>query len=91
MKKLILLSLILSLFCISAYAADDFAWSIDDGVLTITGSGAMPDYTQFWDYAPWYESRDSITGIVIGEGITYIGELAFYNCQKYSSVTILHF
>lgn len=93
MKKLIsVLLLVMAMLCMTVGAADaaeDFAWSIDEnGVLTVTGNGAMPDYAQYFDTAPWYDNRDSIKSIVIGEGITHIGTLAFYNCQSYDSVTI---
>ena len=56
------------------------------GTLTISGSGAMEDYGS--DYPGYYGLRDSITAIQINEGITRIGNLAFYNLQNAESVTI---
>ena len=60
---------------------DNAFYSVDGGVLTITGSGAM------WDYSlsdgatpPWFDPASSITSIVIGEGITRVGAYAFYYC-----------
>ena len=45
-------------------------WSLDsDGVLTISGSGAMYDYGYIADGdpapAPWADHRDTITGVVL--------------------------
>ena len=55
---------------------DDSAvqWSFDNGTLTISGSGPMADYD--WDGAPWYALRNQVTSLVIGEGVTYVGEYA---------------
>ncbi|MBQ4436538.1 MAG: hypothetical protein II879_10675, partial [Clostridia bacterium] len=51
-------------------------WSCSGGVLTITGDGAIDDYTE--TTMPWYSIKDSIESAVISEGITRIGEYAFY-------------
>ena len=67
--------------------AEDFSWSLEDGVLTISGTGEMPDYSTS-NLPPWYNSRTSITKIVIKDGITRIGNFAFYNCTKATSVSI---
>lgn len=59
----------------------DIIWSIsDDGVLKVSGTGAMPDYTSstFSD-APWYAYESLITGIIIDSGVTHIGDYCFYN------------
>ena len=48
------------------------AWSIEDGVLTVTGSGDIADYANASD-VPWYSNIGSVNSVVIGEGITGIG------------------
>ena len=71
-------------------------WTLDsDGVLTISGAGAMDDGHNnsispwtFTDYAPWYEKRDNITTAVINNGVASIGNYAFYKCANLTSVTI---
>ena len=69
---------------------DNLTWQYDTTTktLTISGSGAMYDYTN----APWYvNSKDikkDIETVVIEAGVTSIGEDAFASCYKLKSVTI---
>ena len=52
-------------------------WSLmEDGVLKITGSGAMPDYSSTSD-APWYQYGSRIKEVRVGANVTKIGENAF--------------
>ena len=60
-------------------------WSISNNTLTITGTGAMPDYTTT---VPWYNYRSSIKSVIINDGITRIGDYAFNHCSSLSSITI---
>ncbi|WP_010259284.1 InlB B-repeat-containing protein [Treponema primitia] len=46
------------------------------GVLTITGTGPMPDFA-FASATPWYADRATITSIVVSSGITRVGNVAF--------------
>ena len=52
-------------------------WSLAGGTLLISGMGPMEDYEP--GTAPWYEERDSIKKIIIEDGVTGIGNWAFYN------------
>lgn len=61
---------------------DDLAWSFDDGVLTVTGSGAMDDYTED---APWAKYKDDIEKVVL-KGVTYIGARAFKDYDELETV-----
>lgn len=62
-------------------------WSLDGTVLTISGSGEMGSYypINFHTDAPW---GHQITQIVIEEGVTNIGQYAFFGCSKLQSVSI---
>ncbi len=63
-------------------------WTIsDEGILNIFGQGAMYDYTAD-DPAPWYDDRVSITKVIIDEGVTSIGEWAFYGFENVNSIVL---
>ena len=70
----------------SGTCGDNASWVIKDGVLTISGSGAMKDYADKED-SP-FESREDITKIVVESGITSIGDHAFYNCNEVTSIQL---
>ena len=65
-------------------------WVLDDnGTLTISGTGNMKDYNLMRDAsAPWYNVRVDIQTVVIGSGVTKIGDWAFSDCTNLTSVTI---
>lgn len=58
----------------------DWSWTLDaDGTLTITGTGDMPDWTYInYTSRPWNGCLGSITKVVIGDGVTSVGDCAFY-------------
>lgn len=64
--------------------AGSMIWSLVDGVLTISGEGEMEDYGTDsgggMEIAPWRITADDITEVKIEEGVTSIGEFAFYQC-----------
>ena len=61
-------------------------WTLaEDGTLTITGSGKIPDSScGNKPPAPWAEKHDEIKKLVIEEGITEIGVNAFRDCRNLS-------
>lgn len=63
----------------------NLTWYLDcDGVLTISGTGAMTSSANM----PWYALRNDIKSVVINPGVTSIGNYAFYNCINLTSVSI---
>ena len=62
-------------------------WSLEDGVLTISGRGAIDDYGKAASQ-PWYASRALITSIVVEEGVTAIGNFNFYGLTNLENVTL---
>ena len=69
--------LVLSFYQDMGGTTGSLTWSICDSTLTISGIGAMPDYTSP-NFAPWYSHRAQICTLVIGDGVTKIGNYAFY-------------
>lgn len=57
-----------------------YAFNSSTGLLAINGSGRMNDYLKIGT-APWYKNRLSVRAIIVGSGVTYIGEYAFKYCQ----------
>jgi len=58
-----------------------------DLILTITGTGNMPNYNNS-SYAPWNGQGSSIKTVIIEDGVTRIGNYAFNGCWSLTSVTI---
>ena len=70
----------------SGTCGDNLTWTLDDeGTLTIRGTGAMTNYD--YDNSPWYYN-DSIYSVIIKNGVTTIGDCAFFGCTGLTSVTI---
>ncbi len=71
---------------------DNLTWQYDTDTkaLTITGTGKMSNYYYYLDegYAPWYEYQGDIAKILIADGVTSIGNYAFYYCTSLTSITI---
>lgn len=102
------LCLVLSLLPGTAFAAEEtsgscgnnLTWTLDNGVLTISGSGAMRNYSYNSWYedgssvptyvidAPWYNLRENIREVIINSGVTSIGSYAFGFCEMLNKVTI---
>ena len=57
----------------------------EDGMLVISGAGAMTDYS-YYNRSPFNWS--GMKSVVIKSGVTTIGDCAFYNCDSLQSVTI---
>lgn len=62
-------------------------WALQDGTLIITVQGAMQDYTSARE-TPWFSDRADIRKIVVQNGVTSIGDYAFYGCENVTSVTL---
>ena len=83
----LVLVLLIALLCCGTAMADasgscgtNLTWTLTDaGVLTIRGTGPMTDYQSETD-VPWYENKTDITSIVIENGVTHIGAVAFQGC-----------
>lgn len=72
---------------VSGVCGDNVTWEFNQntGLLTISGTGDMYDYTDD-EVAPWQYFY--VYDIFISEGITKIGDYAFYNLTEASLSTI---
>jgi hypothetical protein len=63
------------------------AWRLTvDGTLTITGTGEMPNYS-YRNY-PWETYYENIKKVIVGGGVTTIGNNAFSSCFAMKEITI---
>lgn len=92
-KKILIILVALLAFCIDLRAeihtgscGNDLTWAFnaETGILAISGTGAMTDYS--YSNQPWYSYRGKITYIKINEGVTSIGKYAFYDVGNYNAV-----
>ena len=68
----------------------NLTWTLDsDGLLTISGTGAMKDFTSdesfmIFPETPWNQHTNDIHKIVVSDGVTTIGNCAFLACSAES-------
>ena len=99
MKTIKLFILLLAMAASTAFAwaqetsgtcGDNLTWEYNPSTsaLTITGTGAMDDYTS--STAPWNSYKSSIKSVILPEGLTHIGNYAFRKCDnaEMNSITI---
>ena len=82
----------------SGSCGEDLTWTLlPDGVLTISGTGSMMDYSSkstnttddIWiSTAPWAVHADRIRRLVIEEGVTSVGRYAFCGLTALTAVTL---
>lgn len=59
------------------------------GELIISGKGKINNFSETMsEYSPWHKYNNSIISVVIEDGVTEIGNAAFYDCKNLVSVTI---
>ena len=76
----------------SGTCGENLTWTFNEatGTLTISGTGDMRNYKPT-TAMPWAEYLSEITSVVIEEGITSIGDYAFYDCNYINKIKITHF
>lgn len=91
---------VMCLLCLDVFSTDAHAavvqegscgsavtWVLDDaGVLTISGTGPMTNYTSSDN--PWRTIRKQVTSIIICDGVTSIGTCAFTHLVNVTQVSI---
>ena len=62
---------------------EDLTWKLEGNTLTISGTGAMDDFSSG---APWQEQKDSIHTLVLSGGVTTVGAGAFAGCSELTAI-----
>ena len=61
----------------SGTCGEDVDWVLDsDGILTISGTGTMDNYTS-GEKTPWFDYRNYVLGVVVEKGVQHVGNRAF--------------
>lgn len=67
----------------------NLTWVLDDaGTLTISGTGDMADWYYYNSPAPWYDKRENIKAVNIGDGVTSVGDYAFSDYESLTRATL---
>ena len=73
----------------SGSCGENLTWSLntETGALTISGMGAMTDFESS-SSVPWNEYRTAIKSVTLPDGLTNIGNMAFFGCSKLTSADV---
>lgn len=71
----------------SGTCGDNLTWTLQNGVLTVSGKGEMADFTTN-SPAPWMEHSALIQSVKVETGVTSIGKQAFYGLPSLATVTL---
>ena len=95
-SALLAVAMMLALLPTAAFAEDgnnkcgeNLTWKLENNTLTISGTGAMDDYDARNNHLPpWYSRRDQIQEVVIGNGVTSIGNDSFNQCTNLKTIDL---
>jgi len=98
MKKFILSALLLGFLTVNGAMAqtwqvgypntEDITATFADGTLTISGTGDMQNWLNTIEVWRGHATRSNIHTVIVEEGVTSIGNFAFFFCDGLTSVTI---
>lgn len=77
----------------SGTCGDNLTWVLENGILTISGTGEMTNYgynhtIEAYVDSPWSNNSYSIKEVKIENGVTSIGSYAFEYCRNIKSIDI---
>ena len=74
----------------SGSCGDSLTWSFDtaSGALTLSGTGAMTDWSETTSEAPWSSLSESIKTVSLPSGLTSITDRAFDGCSGITDIEI---
>ncbi|MBQ3227276.1 MAG: leucine-rich repeat protein [Clostridia bacterium] len=96
MLTVVMLCCLVAVFGINTNAADiaigsegNISWVLAaDGTLTISGTGAMPDYSSSSTRPSWDQYKDQITSVIVEGSVSSVGTYSFYSYKNISKVDI---
>lgn len=65
---------------------EDLTWTLENGILTITGTGAMTDFDGI--SVPWAQRKTEIHTVNMDPRVTHIGVNAFNGCVNLVNITM---
>ena len=76
---------------LSGTCGNNLQWSISGNTLTISGTGDMTNFSYYnGNGAPWEKYSLYIKNVVISDGVTSIGNFAFYSFTAIKNITLPH-
>ena len=72
----------------SGQCGDNVRWALENGTLTISGTGPMADYAAMDPENPFTKNQAAIQTVIIKEGVTSIGAQSFAFCFSLTDVAI---
>lgn len=73
----------------SGTCGENLLWELtSDGALIITGTGEMSDF-DYPNYGPWHTKRGMVKSITLPNGLTTIGDYAFYNMDEMNTAVVV--
>lgn len=74
----------------SGTCGGNLTWELNDDytVLTVRGTGEMDNYGSDYNTAPWHAYCEEIKEVILNDGITRIGDWAFFMCRNMDAPTI---
>ena len=83
------LTIPISVNAVGSIGSSIFLYCTNIEKVTFTpGTGKGYDYDDYYASTPWYYSRAVLKEVVIEDGVTSIGDRAFYGCTSIASFTI---
>jgi hypothetical protein len=65
------------------------SWTLTaNGILTVSGNGAMEDYEHDTALPPWRDCTEIVKTVAIMQGVTNIGNCVFFICHSLTSIII---
>ena len=96
MNKFVVICALLLSLCSHSLASENegkcgkkvnYSFNENSGLLTISGTGNMNSYNSS-SPSPWHDYKSAIKNVIIGYGVTSIGDFAFELCYNLVSVSI---